>query len=430
MSPRLSKLLNLSVRAATLGSRFLFVFFLAKLLSPEEVGIYGLVTASVGYALYLVGLDFYTFTTRELVNTDKSGWGFVLKNQAALSLLLYAVVLPLSLLVFVSGLLPWNVAKWFFVLIVLEHICQELGRLFVAVNEQLFASILLFLRQGSWAVVVAAFMFMAQGFRHLDTVFLAWVSAAAAAVLLGIFKLYWLRIGGWRKAVDWSWIWRGVKIAVPLLVATLAIRAVFTVDRYWLQSLVDLSAVGAYVLFFGISGTLMAFLDAGVFAYQYPAMIKAYHAGKPAEFQKLVRTLLTHTLVVSLGFAVVSLVVLPFLLDWIGNPVYGRYQHLYPWLLAAMLLNGLSMVPHYALYAQKKDRPIVQSHIWSFPFFCLVTWLVSRHNPGLAVPVGLCLSQLLILVWKSVMYWLVTEKGYRWPGRPVIAGLQAESKTV
>lgn len=415
MSPRLSKLLNLSVRAATLGSRFLFVFFLAKLLSPEELGLYGLVTASVGYALYLVGLDFYTFTTRELVNTERSEWGFVLKNQAALSLLLYAVVLPLGLLVFVADLLPWHVAKWFFVLIVLEHVCQELGRLFVAVNEQLFASILLFLRQGSWAIVATAIMLLASGVRSLDTVFLTWVVAGILAVGMGFLKLHKLRIGGWQRRVDWGWIVKGVKIAVPLLVATLALRGVFTVDRYWLQSLVDLSAVGAYVLFIGISGTLMAFLDAGVFAYQYPAMIKSFHSGKAEDFKVQVRLMVKHTVVAIVGFSLISLLVLPFLLDWIGNPVYERYQHLYPWLLLAMVLNGLGMIPHYALYAQKQDRPIVHSHIWSLPVFYMVTFLVSRQSPMLAVPLGLCASQAFILLWKAAVFYRVTPVSFRWP---------------
>ena len=141
------KVLNVGVRAATLACRFLFIFFLAKLLTPAEVGLYGLVTATVAYSLYFVGLDFYTFTTRELAGSDRNVWGGFIRNQAALSLALYCVVLPALMLVFSSGMLPWTLAKWFFLLIVLEHICQELTRLFIAASEQLAASIVLFLRR-------------------------------------------------------------------------------------------------------------------------------------------------------------------------------------------------------------------------------------------------------------------------------------------
>lgn len=417
MHSKLSRLLNLAIRAATLGCRFLFIFFLAKLLTPEELGLYGLVTATIAYVLYLVGLDFYTFTTRELVKLDRSRWGSVLKNQAALSVLLYAVVLPLVFLVFVADLLPWSVAKWLFVLIVLEHICQEMSRLFVAVNEQLFASLQLFLRQGSWAIVVTALMLMVAGVRNLDTVFALWLVAGIATVGLGVFKLYRLRVGGWQEAIDWSWIRRGVRIAVPLLLATLALRAISTFDRYWLQELASLQVVGAYVLFVGISGTLLAFLDAGVFAYAYPALIKVFHAQQPAQYRAQMRTMCLHALVVIVGFAVTSMLVLPYLLQWIGNPVYLQYQQLFPWLLLAMGLNALGMVPHYALYAQKQDRPIIQSHLWSLVVFVLATALFTLWDSLLAVPAGYACSQLFILFWKSWAYYRLTPLPYRYPSR-------------
>ncbi len=423
MHSKLSRFLNLGVRAATLASRFLFIFFLAKLLTPEDLGLYGLVTATIGYALYLVGLDFYTFTTRELIKLDRSQWGSVLKNQAALSLVLYAVVLPLLLLVCVAGLLPWQVAKWLLVLTVLEHVCQEMSRLFVAINEQLFASLLLFLRQGSWAIVVTALMLVAADFRHLDSVFALWVLAGIVTVVCGLIQLWRLRVGGWHQQVDWSWIKRGLKVAVPLLLATLAVRAVSTVDRYWLQELVGLQAVGAYVVFVGIGGALLAFLDAGVFAYAYPALIKTFHARQPQQYRMQMRAMVRQTVMVTMGFAVLALLVLPYLLQWIGNPVYTQYQLLFPWLLLAMGLNAFGMVPHYALYAQKHDRPIIQSHLWSLAVFVVMTAVVTMWSPLLAVPVGYASSQLFILLWKAWAYWRLTPQPYRYSGGAVSTGV-------
>lgn len=412
MHSKLSRFLNLGVRAATLGCRFLLIFFLAKLLTPDELGLYGLATVTIAYVLYLVGLDFYTFTTRELVNLESSQWGAVLKNQAVLSLILYAIVLPLVVIVFLAGWLPWQVAKWLFVLIVLEHICQEMSRLFVAVGEQLFASFQLFLRQGSWAIVVTVLMLMEADARRLDVVFMLWVTAGVATVLWGWWKLHRLQVGGWQQTINWGWIWRGVKIAVPLLLATLALRGIATIDRYWLQELANLQVVGAYVLFTGISGTLMAFLDAGVFAYAYPALIKAFHAQESQQYRAQMRALGWQTVTVTLGFSLISWLILPYLLEWIGNPVYLRYQALFPWLLLAMSLNAVGMIPHYALYAQKKDRPIIASHILALPVFVLVVVAVSVWEPVLAVPVGLCAAYFFILTWKYFAFRRLTPKKF------------------
>ncbi|MGN6620788.1 MAG: hypothetical protein ACTHKR_06965, partial [Sphingomonas sp.] len=58
---------NVVLRFGTLGVRFIFVFFLAKYLDASSVGYYGLFTATITYALYFVGLDYYVFTSREIV---------------------------------------------------------------------------------------------------------------------------------------------------------------------------------------------------------------------------------------------------------------------------------------------------------------------------------------------------------------------------
>ena len=54
----LARLFNMALRGLTLASKFLLIFFLARFLEPAELGLYGLVVATIGYALYLLGLDF------------------------------------------------------------------------------------------------------------------------------------------------------------------------------------------------------------------------------------------------------------------------------------------------------------------------------------------------------------------------------------
>src|SRR5690606_27760460 len=100
------------------------------------VGLYGLLAATIAYALYPIGLDFYAYSTREILRVDRGQWGGMLRNHGALALVLYSVVLPLLLLVFAMGFLPWTLAPWFYILLILEHLNQELSRLLVAVTKQ------------------------------------------------------------------------------------------------------------------------------------------------------------------------------------------------------------------------------------------------------------------------------------------------------
>lgn len=407
------RLLSVALRGMTLASKFMLIFLLARFLEPAELGIYGLLVATIGYALYLLGFDFYSFTTRELLKCDRSEWGGVLKGQVAVSAILYMIFLPLLSLIFLKGLLPLSLAVWFFVLLVLEHINQELGRLLIAISEQLLAAVVLFLRSGVWAVAVTLLMYVDPGTRNLDFVLGAWTLGGFAALLLGIHRIYQLKVGGWRKSVDWGWVGKGLKIAIPLLVATLAIRGVFTLDRYWFEAMVGLEVLGAYVLFMGISSALMSFLDAGVFAFSYPALITAHSRLDAAAFRLGLRKMFTQTLAVSAFFAVIALLLIGPLLQWLGKSLYIEYQDLFPWILLSTLLYAASMVPHYGLYAQGHDRSIIYSHIVGLLVFVPFTWLFSQYWPLLAIPLGLCTAFVLILLWKSWAFCLVTPAHYR-----------------
>ncbi|SDB16499.1 lipopolysaccharide biosynthesis protein [Pseudomonas sp. NFACC13-1] len=404
---------NIAIRGLTLVSKFLLIFFLARFLEPAELGIYGLLAATVGYSLYFLGFDFYTYSTRELLKRERHEWGGLLKAQGALTLVLYFIFLPLLSLVFIKDLLPMKVVGWFFVLLILEHLTQELGRLLITISDQLFASLVLFFRSGVWAVLITGLMFVEPDTRNLDMVFGAWTLGSTTALFLGIYRVKRMGLSGWRQSVDWIWIVKGLKVASALLIATLAIRGIFTLDRYWFQNLAGLDVLGAYVLFMGISMALMSFLEAGVFAFIYPGLIRAYQQRDPVDFHQGLRKLLLQTVGLCGAFSVVALVMIGPLLAWLGKPLYSEQQGLFVWILLATVLYALGMIPHYGLYAQGRDRPIIHSQIASLVIFALVTWSFVDVRPHLAVPLGLCISFFVILCWKSWSFYRLTPAPYR-----------------
>lgn len=409
----LTRFTNIALRGITLASKFLLIFFLAKFLEPKELGLYGLLTVTISYALYLLGFDFYAFTTREILKRERHEWGGLLKDQGALSLVLYMIFLPLLSLIFIKGLLPWSVAGWFFILLILEHLTQELSRLLITISEQLLASVMLFLRSGIWAVMVTGLMFFRADTRELNVVLGGWALGSFAALVLGSYRLKQLKVSGWHKKIDWQWISKGLKTAIPLLVATLALRGLFTVDRYWFADLANLDTLGAYVLFMGISSALLSFLDAGVFAFIYPGLISAHHDKDAAAFRLKLKALLWQTLIFSTAFSIVALLIINPLLGWLNKPLYLEHENLFPWTLLITLLYSLGMIPHYALYAQGLDRPIIHSHIASLLIFIPVTWLLSHYWPVQAVPAGLCVAFLFILLWKCLAFIRLTPAQYR-----------------
>lgn len=404
MASSRTRIINIGLQGATLGTRFLFIFFLAKYLDPKSVGLYGLFTAAVGYSLYFVGLDFYTYATRELLKAPPNQRGRLLKSQAALAAVLYLLFLAPALLFLSHSGWPQYLLLWFFPLLLLEHFNQEMSRFLTAMSEQVAASALTFIRQGSWAVVFVALVTLDPSSRQLSNVFALWAMAGAAAAAAACWKLRTLQLGGWRSRIDWQWIKQGIAVSLAFLWATLAIRGIHTADRYWLEALGGIEIVGAYVIFLGVASTLITFLDAGVFAFTYPILIRLHQEQDGRTARQKVRQMLLYTVILSSLFALVSWLMLPYLLAWIGNPLYSNASYLYPWLLLAIVLNALSLVPHYALYARGQDKPIIHSHLAALVVFVISTLALSAHVSVLAIPIGLAFSFLVILTWKSLAY--------------------------
>lgn len=406
----LIRVMNIGLRAITLAVRFFFIFLLAKYLDPTTVGYYGIFTATVGYAIYFVGLDFYVYVSREILKVPSSQRGQMLKSQVALSVLLYIVLVPFAFWFLSENNWPKSLVYWFFPILVLEHFNQEMSRLLITLSEQLVSSIILFIRQGSWAIAIILLMRMESDMRNLDVVMGMWAMAGTIAAATGIWKLKQLKIEGWYLPIDWRWVKKGIEVSIVFLIATLALRGIQTFDRYWLESLGGIKMVGAYVLLISIAGTLLTFLDAAVFAFSYPDLIRLHHEGKSDEVKKQIRILFWQTAGLSIIFGTISWLLLPYLLSWIGNPLYLQAAHWYPWLLLAMTLNAIGMVPHYALYACNVDKPIIYSHMAALVVFILVTAVFSNWLGFQAVFLGLNAAFACMLLWKAFAYFRLLQQ--------------------
>lgn len=400
----LHRIANISLRGLALASKFVLIFALARLLEPAEVGLYGLFTATIAYVLMAVGFDFYTYSTREMINSHRKVWLALMRDQSAFYGIAYLLVIPVCIYIFWGGLLPWTLFFWFFPLLILEHFAQELNRLLVAMAEPLWASLVLFVRSGLWAISAAAWMWFFPIQRNLDFVFAMWLIGGSLACLLAASRLRTLDRAALTKPINWAWIRRGVRVAAPFVLATLSLRALSTVDRYWIESLSGLEVLAAYVLFAGISNVILSFLDAAVLTFLYPALIAAAGKGDQVEFATLMKRLTKQTLVVTVGLSMLVLALTYPLLVWLNKPVYTQYLSLFYWTVLATVLNALSMIPHYGLYARHRDKSIIASHLGALPIFLLAVYLLTAWFGASAVPVAMAIAFLFLLVCKTVLF--------------------------
>lgn len=393
------QLANVFLRGLTLGSKFLLIFYLAKYLEPSQLGQYGLLAGAIGYALYLLGLEFYTYTTREFVKSPKTEWGKFLKTQAILTFFIYVVCLPPLALIFFYEILPIEYIFWFYALLVFEHLTQEFNRIFVAISRPFLASIILFIRSAIWIFALIPLMIFNEPSRQLSTVFMLWLIGAVTALILSLLTVFKSGLGGWEQKADWQWIKKGLKISLPFLVSSLAIRGLFTLDRFFIESYMGLDVVAAYVLFISIGNAMVSFLDSGIFVFAYPRLIDTFAKNNLVSFAEQLRKLFRQVLVIITVFSLSSYLILSPVLKLLGRDQYAEQSWIFPWIMTALSVFCLGQVPQYALYAQNRDRTIIAGHVLSFIIFLTVTFIIGLGNKNYAVISGLNISLIFGALW-------------------------------
>lgn len=367
----LKPILNLILRGFTMACKFLLVIVLAKILSPAQVGLFGLFSATLLYSQLLIGGEFYAYSQRELISAEKKKYSFVLQHQLISLFFLYIFFIPILFGIFIFDLLPIYIIKWFFFILVAESIAQELNRILIALEYQLSASIILFLRQGLWVLIIVPVMLFNPKFQLLEYVFLSWLFGSIFALIFGFFLLSRIIMHWQFWPINFSWIIAGLKVSFLFFIGALCFRGLMTIDRYAVESLMGMDFLGAYIVYIGIAMSLVTVLDPLIFSFLYPKLVSSVSRGNFMGFKQTMGTLLKYTIMISSLGLVLLLLISPYIFSWLNVAIYSENIKVFWILLLTSFAYGMSMVPHFGLYALKKDRALMQIHLFSFIIFLL-----------------------------------------------------------
>ncbi|HWR83512.1 MAG TPA: lipopolysaccharide biosynthesis protein [Candidatus Deferrimicrobium sp.] len=354
--------INVILRGLTLSGKFVLLLFLARYFSPEELGVFGLMSVTIAIALYVLGLDFYVYNTREILSRNPHQCAPFVRDQVVFHGIVYALTLPLLLGVFVSGTIAWKYLGWFYLLLVLEHLSQEANRLLITLSRSTMANVVLFLRSGAWVFVAAGVAIFADDKRSLPFLWSAWAVGVVASLGLTAYALRdvaWKELKGVRT--NWGWIRNGTRVALPFFAATASLMGIQYADRYFLQHYYGESTVGVYTFYAQVSNAIQIFVFAGVISVLYPRIVAAYQQGRLSEYRLLVRKLSLGVGVSVLLLVGACAIAIKPILALVGKAVYGSQVGVFWIMLASGALLSCSYIPHYVLFAKRRDRDIIAS---------------------------------------------------------------------
>lgn len=396
------------LRGVGLLARFILILILARYLSPAEIGSYGLFVVLITLFLYVVGLDFYLFNTRELLAGQPERYTPFIRDQLVLHGILYISVFPLLIAIFAGGFLPWKYLLWFYPILILEHLSQETYRLFITLSQPVVANFVLFIRNGLWAYGVIIIIWYSEALRTLETVWIGWLSGDLLAVGVAI---WFLRKLNWKKArqekINWAWIIRGTRNSLLFLGATLAMRGMEFADRFFIEFYHGKTLLGVYSFYASIANIVLIFLQTGVLALYHPLLIRSFQAQDYTNYKKTFYRMGMFTLASMIGLSFISGIGIMGILWFVAKPVYNEYLTIFYWLLLNVNIMALSLLPHYGLYVRGQDRSLLLSSLAALAVAVLLNslWVPTWHVYGAVFSTLIAMFTLMFLKYLFLWYY-------------------------
>lgn len=395
------KFINLLFRVLSMGAKFLLIFLIGKYLSVGQLGEYGIFFTTILIMTFVLGYDFYTYGTRQLLKHEDRQIVFI-RDQFIFFVLLYVLVLPLLLSLFIYQLVDWKYILYFYLILIFEHLSQELYRLYTTLSKSIFANVLLFVRSGVWVYVLAVLWWGQVLDSSLEQVYLFWLVFSFLSVLLGVvglFKNYDMSL--LKEKIDWQWIKEGVKISSSFFIGTIAYKVVEFSNRYIIDLYWSKQEVGVFTFFANIANAVQTLVFTLVIMIFYPKLVSAYSKGQLEEFLALKKHFFKEVVVYTvLSCGVIMITITP-LLNYIGNQLYiDNVVQLYYLLLAIFFLN-LSFVSHYVLYAQEKDAIIRNITLGVAVINIVLNLILTKWMGNIGASISMLISFLMMFLLKQ-----------------------------
>lgn len=394
--------INLVIRGITLAGKFFLLLFLAKHLTTEQYGIWGIFTTSVALSLYLVGLDFYTYSSRTILQLPVGERSAQLRDQLLFYLMSYVTLFPLLSLLFVGHVMEPKLMLFFYVILVFEHLAQESFRTFVVFSKPIIANIILFLRTGSWAfILLIAWSLGAHNLETMKAVLFFWMGGGLAALITSIVMLSRFPFKPVRRIpVNWRWIWDGLKVSLFYFVGTVGYKIIEFSDRYFINYYHTSTDVGIYTFYANMANLIEIFVYTSVIIIFSPVLIESFHRNNyeyrmaHARFSKQVFWFNVLSAVL-LGIGIIPI------LHVVKKPEYFNNLPTLAILAASEIVYNFSLIFHYILYVRKHDASIIKSTIAASVINILLNFILIPPFNIIGAAISTLLSYGIILVMKA-----------------------------
>ena len=186
------------MRAAIIGCKFGLAIFIGRYLDLAALGLYGLFAGAIAIAPVVVSMGLVHVIMREAVTLPRNQLVNHLRHYWLFVVAVYAVLLVLTALaVALLGASPLLILV--LLIILFEHLGNDVFQLFTNLELPVIANVSTFLRGAAWILVYVPLAIAVPELRNMSALLSFWLAGSIASFLLFVWAS---RGWPWRATFD------------------------------------------------------------------------------------------------------------------------------------------------------------------------------------------------------------------------------------
>ncbi len=396
--------INISLRALEVASKFTLTIIITAFGNETLLGDYSIVLTTVTIAYLFLGMDFYTFSHREIIQHPSQSRGKMIYDQIAWGLFISVFVIVLFFLIGQFNPEFPFLYHGFYVMLLLpsEFINQEIYRFLILFGKTSLANLMSFIRNGFWVLLLGGILYFDLNDFSLELLIGSWALCSWIAFFIGLYLL-----GKFQKLsvhllspINISWLKQGLISALPFFVSTLFLKVLEFANRYILLHFSSKSTVGVFVFYAQFASIINILLNVAVLAVYYPKFLHLANNNKELiKIRNKCRTIITlsYLLLGPLCYVFQS-----YYLQYFANDRLELKNNLniYWLVLLGSYFSSLTVLSDYVLYTKHFDKVLAYVTIITGTLSFLIVFFMTKYLALFGVALGTAISFFVLWLFK------------------------------
>lgn len=350
---------------------------MSKYFDIDVFGDYSLITSLITVLIFILGLDFYNFSIRDILTSESQN---LIVNKVSTAIVFYILIyLFFTVIAFFVFKQIAYVKPFIFLIIfisITEHLSQEIYRLLIGFEKVLLANVLLFIRTAGWSLIIIYFLISKKPVT-MDIIFKLWLAANSITIL---YVLIYTLLGNYKLLknlkIDFIWIKKGLKICYLFFIATISLKIIEYANRFIVDYYLGSNIAGIFTFYSNIALLITLYVNTIVISFQLPGLIKYAKTDKiQGLLIKFKKSLFLNILIATLS---IILIIKP-LLYWQNKPQFEIYLPLILFMIIAMSLMNYSLFYHFKLYIFHRDKSLLKVMVISGFISLISAFLLTKY---------------------------------------------------